>query len=407
LYFILPRIEEKGEDAAKPYYERQDRYREYARSSGDTRIFGAFSFFDKLYYDNRKKWYKIERNSDFKVRWISSVFQLTKIVGLVGILLILVRLIINDSISAGEGAAVLASISTMYSYFENLFSTIKGNTELKPYIDNFFKFIDDTEEGEEKENIVPEVQKLGIQAENIYFTYPGTNEPAINGINLKINPGELIAVVGENGSGKTTLSKLLMGIYVPDEGEIKIGGRKASNTKQDALFSKTSAVFQDYIHYTALTLSDNVLISSYEKESGTEGVASALGECSLDISSFPQGLSTIMGKKFDGAELSGGQWQRVAMARGLYRTSEWLVLDEPTAAIDALEEDRMYRRFAQLANGKTAMIITHRLASARIANRIIVMDKGKIIEEGRHEELIEKNGKYAEMWTAQASSYTE
>ncbi len=410
LNLILPSIEEKSGDEARPYDMRREQYRENSRDAYDTRIFGAFSFFDKLYYQNSKKAYEIWRKAELKIRWITIAFQLTKAAGWVGVLLLLVRLIGTGRISAGEGTAVFASVSTMYSYFETLFSCFRRSSEVEPYVNSFFTFVDEAEEGAEKEAVVPDVMKYGIQAENISFTYPESDRRAIEGVNLNIRPGELVAVVGANGSGKTTLSKLLMGLYTPDEGKVVIGGREAKNTTREALFKKTSALFQNFNKYTALTLSDNVRISSTDKEYTSESITSVLSDCSLDANdekTFPQGLDTMLGRRFNGSELSGGQWQRLAMARGFYRDSDWLVLDEPTSAIDALEEDRMYRRFAEIAKGKTALFITHRLGSARIADRIIVMDGGKIVEEGTHEELLARKGKYTEMWEAQASGYIE
>ncbi len=409
LNFILPIIEERSGDLARPYYLREVQYREDARSPYDTRIFGAFSFFDRLYYENRKKEYQINRQANLKMQSITFLFQLTKIAGWVGILLLLVRSISLGHISAGEAAAVLGSVSTMYTYFDGLFSSIKSSSVLKPYVNSFFDFTDAADDAE-KDKTLPEVMAHGIQAEDISFTYPGADKPAINGITLDIKPGELVAVVGENGSGKTTLSKLLMGLYTPEKGRVTIGGRDTSTTDMASLMERTGAVFQNFIRYTALTLSDNVRISSPDKEYTPENISTALSDCSLDTNdekTFPNGIETMLGREFNGSELSGGQWQRLAMARGFYRDSDWLILDEPTSAIDPLEEDRMYRRFAELAKGKTALLITHRLGSARIADRIIVMDSGKIVEEGRHEELLAKKGKYTEMWEAQASGYIE
>lgn len=407
LNFILPVIEERSGDQARPYYLREDQYRENARDPYDTRIYGAFSFFNRLYYENKKKEYEIVRQANLKMQSITFLFQLTKIAGWVGILLLLVRSISQGKVSAGEAAAVLGSVSTMYVYFDKLFTGIRSGSELKPYVNSFFEFTDAAEDNE-KETALPEIMTYGIRAENISFTYPGADKPAICGVDLDIRPGELVAVVGENGSGKTTLSKLLMGLYVPEKGSVTIGGRDTSTTDMTSLMKRTGAVFQNFIKYTAMTLSDNVRISSADKKYTPENISYALSECSLDKNdekTFPEGLETMLGREFNGSELSGGQWQRLAMARGFYRESDWLILDEPTSAIDPLEEDRMYRKFAELANGKTALIITHRLGSARIANRIIVMDSGRIVEEGTHDELLVRKGKYAEMWEAQASGY--
>ncbi len=402
---ILPKIEERGGDAAREFYLKQETYRANARDPYDVRTFGAFAYFDKLYYDNRKKMYAINRKTEVKMQFIALAFDLTKILGWVGILLLLTRSLLAGRISAGAFAAVLSSVEILYERFASLLQKISGSHSLKPYVNNFFDFIHENAVSEKGETVAPDFTNDGIRVENVSFTYPGRDVPTIHDLNLTIRPGETVAIVGENGSGKTTLSKLLLGLYKPETGNVTVGGRNTKSTAQHALFSKTSAVFQNFVCYRAMTLGDNLRVADPTSD---RDVRKALAQGLIDANdekTFPHGTDTMMGREFGGTELSGGQWQRIAIARGLYREHEMIVLDEPTSAIDPLEESRLYRQFAELSEGKTSLLITHRLGSARIADRILVMEGGKIIGDGSHEELLVSGGKYAEMWAMQAANY--
>ncbi len=252
----------------------------------------------------------------------------------------------------------------------------------------------------------------GIVCERVSFAYPGAPRKALDGIDLNIRAGETLAIVGANGSGKTTLIRLLSGLYLPDEGRVLHDGVPTSERPPDELFAGTSAVFQQYRRYR-MTLADNLAIGEWQREdSGAhrpERLEAAAGQAGLSLTEdvFPDGFGTMLSREFGGVELSGGQWQRVAIARGLYRTYGLIVLDEPTAAIDPLEETRVYRRFAEAASGRTALIVTHRLGSVRLADRILVLDQGRRAGLGTHEELLADCEAYREMWTSQARYYAE
>ena len=245
----------------------------------------------------------------------------------------------------------------------------------------------------------------GIVAENISFTYPGKDEPAVKNISLTINAGETIAIVGANGAGKSTLVRLLTGIYRPKEGKVIIGGLDTAKTAPSSLYQNTSGIFQKYQRYK-MTLAENVAISDTAHPPEVSKMAAALKESGFEA--YENGtvkFDHMLAPEFDGIDLSGGQWQRLAIARGLYRANGFIVLDEPTAAIDPIEETRIYKQFQDLAHGKCAMVVTHRLGSAKLAHRIIVMDGGEIVGTGTHEELLAAPGKYADMWAAQAQWY--
>jgi ATP-binding cassette subfamily B protein len=241
---------------------------------------------------------------------------------------------------------------------------------------------------------------------NVTFAYPQSEKNAVEDITLSICPGETLALVGENGSGKTTLVKLLCGLYKPDLGQVIIGGQDSAHTTDSALFSKSSGVFQKFVKYEALTLEENARISDFESSKNPIDAMKKADVYYGDTQTFPEGTETILDRSYNGVALSIGQWQRIATARGLYRTHDFIVLDEPTAAIDPIEETKIYKRCAELTKDKIAILVTHRLGSARIADRIAVMSTGKIIEVGTHESLLAKRGKYYEMWEAQAENYT-
>ena len=250
-------------------------------------------------------------------------------------------------------------------------------------------------------------KKCEIRMQNVSFRYPNADVEALRDVNLLVQPGETIAIVGENGAGKSTLVKLLMGLYTPSTGIVEYGDTDIKCVEYSALFDRMSGVFQKYSKY-ALSLKDNVMISDFNAPDSNDRIEKSLGDVHVDkddLSVFPEGMDTMLSREFDGVDLSGGQWQRIAIARGIYRDSDLIILDEPTAAIDPIEESNIYREFTHMAEGKTAIIVTHRIGSAKIADRIVVMKNGEIAEAGTHEQLVAQNGVYANMYEAQSKWY--
>ncbi|WP_439345229.1 ABC transporter ATP-binding protein [Vacuolonema iberomarrocanum] len=254
----------------------------------------------------------------------------------------------------------------------------------------------------------PQTQTNGIHINNLSFTYPGSEKSILQDINLAIAPGEMIALVGENGAGKTTLAKLLCRLYDPTEGTILWNGRDYRDLKLDELRSQIAVVMQDYARFPA-TLRENVGwgdLPQVEADPAIEQVLEEAGVAQL-IHTLDQGLDTPLGKQLEhGVDLSGGQWQRVAIARSLLRSqAELLVFDEPTAALDPKNEHEIYQIFRAIAQGRMTVVVSHRLALAKLADRIIVLEQGKILEAGTHAQLMENGHRYCEMFTRQASSY--
>jgi ATP-binding cassette subfamily B protein len=255
----------------------------------------------------------------------------------------------------------------------------------------------------------PTKDKVGIEIKHLSFCYPGSNKSTVEDINLTINPGEMLVLVGENGAGKTTLGKLLGRLYDPTSGTIAWNGKDLRSYSLAYVRSRIAVVMQDYARFPS-TVRENVGFGDLLSLSDDTAINEAISEAGISakVNSLAAGLETPLGKQLeDGIDLSGGQWQRIAIARALMRlsTADVLIFDEPTAALDPKTEHEIYSIFRQIAAGKTTIVISHRLGLAKIADRIAVMENGKIAEIGTHDELIASNGIYCSMFTRQASSY--
>jgi len=337
-----------------------------------------------------------------RIKKLELLMSLMEAAGYLGILYMLINGLLAGEITVGAFAAVFGSIGWMFGMlgaivYRRIGYIMSGMGEAHNYI----RFMELPERvGIES---VPDFDK-GIIAKNVSFTYPNAIYKSIDDVSFTIKAGETIAIVGKNGAGKTTLARLIMGLYQPEDGTIVVNGM---NTKivDNSVFKNTSGVFQRFQRYQ-MTLKENVQISDNDKNVPIDDVLS-LANVNKNAASFPEGVDTMLSREFDGVELSGGQWQRVAIARGLYRSHNIIALDEPTAAIDPLEESRVYNQFIEISRGKTAIIITHRLGSAKIADRVMVMDNGKIVDMGTHNELVQRCEVYADMYNSQSEWYTE
>ena len=395
----------KFEDKAAPIRREYDYYGRIITDKiyfKETRKLGAYKFFISRLFSSMKKLGKAEWNRSKKINLIELSTNIVTALGYAGALYMLVNALISGDITAGAFAAVLASIGKLYEWMRDLIKEGIGDFAMDVgRARNLIKFMELPECG--GVDATPDYDK-GIIAENVSFAYPNSEHKSIDDVSLKIKSGETIAVVGANGAGKTTLVRLLMGLYTPTSGTVTLNGMNTSAVNSKSLFNGISGVFQHFQRYQ-MTLNENVKISDFINNAETDLVLSESGVDFENGDTFPNGKDTMLSREFDGVDLSGGQWQRVAIARGLYRRHNVIVLDEPTAAIDPIEESRIYRKFVEISKGKTAIIVTHRLGSTKIADHVIVMDKGKIINIGSHDELLQKCNLYAEMFNAQAVWY--
>ena len=413
----------KMENLAAPYRRKYEYFekclcsREYAK---ETRLWRGERYFKRLFDRNLDGYTTLQWKTTKRSELLMIALRFLLLSGYVGTIIMLFYYLFQGEIGVGAFAAIFSSLDQMFDSMDGVFNyEIGAITRNFGAAQNFYAFLNLKErEGVELDALPRETMEL----RGVSFAYPNSSKMALENINLTVHKGETIAIVGVNGSGKSTLTRLLTGLYLPTAGEMLIDGRNAGEIAPKSLYRGISAVFQKYQSYK-MTVSENVRISDMGKVSGEDGGGMAGMEAAsddkepivmdvLEKADFPmdsekltEGLQTMLGKDFGGIDLSGGQWQRLAIARGLYRAHDMIILDEPTAAIDPLEEADIYRKFAEISADKTAFIVTHRLGSAQIADRIIVMDAGRIVDMGTHEELMQRKGKYREMYHAQAKWY--
>jgi len=254
---------------------------------------------------------------------------------------------------------------------------------------------------------MPKRFEQGLEFHHVWFRYPGREDWALRDVNLRIAPGEKLALVGPNGAGKTTMIKLLTRLYDPTEGQITLDNIDLREYDPDELRQRIGVIFQDFVKYQ-LTVKENIGFGQIDQLDDAERVNDAAERGGADevVAELPDGIDTMLGRWFEkGHELSGGQWQKVALGRAFMRDGEVLVLDEPTASLDAEREYEIFQRFRELTNGKIAVLISHRFSTVRMADRIAVIEDGRISEIGSHIELLARGGTYARLFELQAEGY--
>ena len=276
------------------------------------------------------------------------------------------------------------------------------------YLSNLYEFLEEPIDSNDGSAVTGPIPGDGVRFEEVSFTYPGQTTPAIDRINLHLQPGQKLALVGENGSGKTTLIKLLTRLYVPSEGRVLLDGRDLNEWQLDALRQRIGVIFQDFVRYQ-LKVGENIGVGDVEHIESEEQqqTAAQKGMAHPFIDSLEKGYDTQLGRWFkDGRELSGGQWQKIALSRAFMRKqADILVLDEPTSAMDAEAEAKIFDHFRDVTENQMAILISHRFSTVRMADQIVVLADGKIIERGSHEQLMDRNGKYAHLFAIQAKGY--
>ncbi|MGD0213107.1 MAG: ABC transporter ATP-binding protein [Terriglobales bacterium] len=316
---------------------------------------------------------------------------------------------VNGALSIGTLTFLAGAILQASSNIQQIFSTLAGIADQALFLTDLLAFFAMQPTICSKPNALPAPRPIvrGFEFRNVSFSYPGNSRLILNRLNFQLRPGERVALIGENGQGKTTIVKLITRLYDPSEGQILLDGIDLREYQLEDLHREMGVIFQDFMRYE-MTARENIAVGRVEEIGNLELLETAARKSMADdiVGRLPQGYEQMLGRRFDqGVDLSGGEWQKVALARAYLRDAQLLILDEPTAALDARSEFEVFRRFSELTSGKTALFISHRFSTVRMADRIVVLDNGVIVEEGSHDQLASLGGRYAEMFEMQASSY--
>lgn len=392
------------ENEAAPVRRRMEYYadcingKEYYK---ETRLWGCGnSFFDR-YNQMLKKLNQLRFHMQIRKERINFFIHILTVSAYGAIIGMLVYYVLTDVISVGAFAAVFAALREFYGFMDEVISErLAVAIENMAAVKNYLAFI--KEKGEHQQIKLPE--KFEIRLDHVFFAYPHPETEkqkfVLSDINLRIPWGQTVALVGENGSGKSTLCHIIAGLYSPVAGKVSYGEVERGSGR---IVSGISAVFQKFCRYS-MSLGENIRISNVDGGWSEDKLNQICREAGV-VPEWAGGIDGMLGREFGGAEVSGGQWQRIAIARGMYRNSSLLILDEPTAAIDALEEKYLYEEFGKLSRNCTSILVTHRLASAQIADRILVIQDGRIVQDGSHDDLLAVEGEYKAMYELQQQWY--
>jgi ATP-binding cassette, subfamily B, bacterial len=380
-----------------------------AETAKEVKIFGLNAFLIERYRTLATSFFDANRRIALRrAGWGSVLSAIGTVAYYVAYAYIVWRTLHGD-FSIGDLTFLAGSFRRLRNLLENLlmgFSQVAGQAL---YLDDLFSFF------EIQPEIVPPLNPRpfpvpiqdGFAFENVGFHYPGAERWALRGLTFKLRAGEILALVGENGAGKTTLVKLLARLYDPDEGRILLDGHDLREYDLFTLRANIGVIFQDFVRYH-FTAADNIAVGRIEARDDRARIVAAAERSLADevIRKLPQGYDQIIGKRFrTGIDLSTGEWQKIAIARAYMRDAQLLILDEPTAALDARSEFEVFKRFKELSQGKTAVLISHRFSSVRMADRIVVLVDGAVEAMGTHAELLEQRGRYAELFELQAAGY--
>jgi ATP-binding cassette, subfamily B, bacterial len=319
------------------------------------------------------------------------------------------RAVTGNYNSIGEFYYLTNAIIQASSNLQQVFSTASGIADQALFLTDLLAFFEMKPTVVSKPDGLPMPRPIrrGFEFRNVSFAYPGTTRRVLSDFNFTLEPGQRIALIGENGQGKTTVVKLITRLYDPTEGQILLDGVDLREYKLEDLHHEIGVIFQDFMRYE-MTARENISVGRVESEHSQSDIEEAAHKSLAEsvIAKLPGGYDQMLGRRFEsGVELSGGEWQRVALARAYLRDAQLLVLDEPTAALDARSELEVFERFAELTLGKMALLISHRFSTVRMADRIVVLEGGKLVEEGTHPQLMALGGRYASMFEMQAASY--
>jgi ATP-binding cassette subfamily B protein len=400
---------------------RQLDYLRYVGASDKTakevQMFGLAPWLTERYRDLSQRFYEENRSLSIRRGVVSALLSILGTVGYYAAYIVILLRAVRGEISIGTLTFLAASFGRGRDVIQNILLSASNVYEQALYLRDLFVFLEMRPTIESAPNARPVPLRIasGFVFENVGFRYPGSERWAVRNVELILRPGERVALVGENGAGKTTITKLLARLYDPTEGRITLDGIDLREYDLASLRRAIGVIFQDFVRYD-MRFDENIGVGEIESvraeletTNGTPPAITAAAENSLAASLLPRfakGYQQMLGRRFDeGVDLSGGEWQKIALARAYIRDAQVLILDEPTAALDARAEYEVFLRFSELVAGRTAILISHRFSTVRMADRIVVLRHGRVEEQGSHEELLAKGGLYEELFTMQAAGY--
>lgn len=388
-------------------------YLRYIGASNETakeiKIFGLEHFLTDRFKTISDKYYEANKNLTLKRAAWGSLFSIVGTASYYGAYVFIVLQTVKGVITVGMLTFLAGSFQRMQGLLSGVMSRFSRLSETALYLQDFFDFLEmkplsDNHQGKLR---VSRPIREGFVFENVSFKYPGSDQWALRHLSFHLRAGEKLALVGENGAGKTTIVKLLAHLYEPDEGRILLDGIDLCDYDPEDLRSQIGIIFQDFFRY-AFTAAENIAVGNIAERTARPLIEESARKSLADevVKNLPKKYDQMLGKRFTGGvDLSGGQWQKVALARAYMREAQLIILDEPTAALDARAEHEVFVRFSELIKGKTGVLISHRFSTVRMADRILFLEHGQLLEIGSHEELLAQNGKYAELFRLQAKGY--
>jgi ATP-binding cassette subfamily B protein len=375
----------------------------------EVKIFGLNSFLIDRYLRLATDFYAANRRLALRRANWGGLFTAMGTVGYYLAYAYIVWRTLTGTFSIGDLTFLAGSFRRLRTLLEGLLASFSSTAGQALYLDDLFSFFEVKPEILSPDNprAFPRPIRRGFVFENVGFRYPGAERWAVRHLSFTLHAGQVVALVGENGAGKTTLVKLLTRLYDPDEGRILLDGHDLREYDLGALRGNMGVIFQDFVRYN-LRAADNIAVGRIEARDDRARIERAASRSQADevIAKLPASYEQMIGKRFrNGIELSGGEWQKIAIARAYMREADVLILDEPTAALDARSEYEVFRRLKELSEGKTAILISHRFSSVRMADRILVLADGKVEAAGTHEELVSRPGRYSELFELQAAGY--
>ena len=378
-------------------------------SAKELRLFGLASFLVERYSSLSTR---IQRQTLRLARrrlFFGSLLSLLGMVGYYGTYAFVIYETVAGKLSLGTMMFLAGAIAGASANIQSVFSTFSTIADHALFLTDLLAFFAEKPRIASKENAVPAPRPIrqGFEFKHVSFLYPGHTQPVLRDLSFRLDAHERVALVGQNGEGKTTIVKLLTRMYDVTSGQILLDGVDLRDYDLESLWNEVGVIFQDFMRYE-MTAADNIAVGRIAERGNLFSIRSAAGKSLADevIRKLPRRYEQILGCRFEGGvDLSGGEWQKLALARSYLRDAQVLILDEPTAALDARSEREVFQRFAELTEGKTSLLISHRFSTVRMADRILVLNGGRITEQGRHDRLIESGGLYAEMFEMQAANY--